>query len=147
MTAQDHFEWFGQLKSAIAFEAEEAYDLLLGIPIEKADFKQIKQATLTYIYACLKKSDLDNTLDNALDNEADLLNYLAGKSPPLLINRTPNGVILPKQEQEQEFNRFSQAVAQWFQSLGIDQLYSQVNCPIICRLVEGNRDRVQQNRP
>ncbi|MBI3616038.1 MAG: hypothetical protein HY211_05945 [Candidatus Omnitrophica bacterium] len=128
MNRQNRTEWFKRLAERLSGYEQKTDDLIAQVRMEERVLPQIKDAARRYLLACLKKED------QPLSDEA-LLSLVEG-SIDRLANRTPNGILLAKQEFEQEFNEFHRVVASWLKGLQLDPLIDQVFCPIILRVVK-----------
>jgi len=128
---QSRVSWFRELKRIQSGAILHAFDLLVEIRMSQAAREEIKSATTRYIQACLGEPDLrpDSTLLAFLETNIDEF-----------ANRTPNGILMPKHEFEDEFSQLHKAVASYVRGLGIDNLICNISCPIVVRLVEGTSD-------
>lgn len=138
MERANRVQWFRMFREATAGLESSACDLLTQVRVAEPWFSAILEATAQYLGACLgargprSGEAVRGRLEQAVDS---------------LANRTPNGEVLPKQEFEEEFNRFHRAVAAWLGTLGIDHLLSQLSCPVAVRVVKGTAEPQVEGRP
>lgn len=129
-------QWFTELSNRLGVRLDPALNLLAEVKIEESQFQGMRAATLRYIRACL-----GNPVD--VTSEQALLEMAGNK----LANRTPNGVLFPKREFQVEFNHLHKVMAAWLRGAGADDLFYQICCPIVVRLVKGERDLKEESRP
>lgn len=136
MDRQNRTQWFSQLAQRLGISQAPLFNLLIEVKIDEDRLQKMRKATTRYIRACLGIPG-DSTLDQAL------LETAADK----LVNRTPNGILMPKQEFQREFNQLHKDVASYLRSLRIDDLIDKVFCPITLRLAKGQRNIQEEARP
>ena len=139
MSKQNRIAWFRELKKAQSHAVLNAFDLLVEIGMGRAEREEIKAATIHYIRACLARP-------GDLRSEDSMMAFLE-KNVDELANRTPNGILMPKRELEDEFGHLHRAVASHVRGLGIDDLIRTISCPIVVRIVEGISDPGLEARP
>ena len=132
MTMQQRLDWFGQLKKSQTRVVTNAFDLLVELDLGQTDHAKIKAATSRYLQACLGQPD-------GIQSDGELM-ALVETNVDQLANRTPNGMVMPKHEVEDEFNDLHRAVSSYVRSLAIDNLIYSAQCPIIVRMVKGTSD-------
>lgn len=132
MTMQQRLNWFGQLKKSQSRGVTNAFDLLVELDLGKSNHGKIKGATSRYLHACLGKPA-------GIQSDGELMALVETKVDELA-NRTPNGVLMPKREFEDEFNDLHRVVSSYVRSLAIDGLIYSVQCPIIVRMAKGADD-------
>jgi hypothetical protein len=136
---QDRFDWFRELKKAQSHAILNAYDLLVEIGMGQAQREEIKAATMRYVLASLGRP-------NDARSEDAMMAFLE-RNVDQLANRTPNGILMPKREFEDEFGGLHSSVASYVRTLGIDDLIYGISCPIVVRLVVGTSDPRVEARP
>jgi hypothetical protein len=136
LARQNRVDWFHKLAQRVGITQDPRFSLLAEIPIDKNNYQEIKRATVRFILSCL-----GNSADFA--SEQALLEAAATR----LANRTPNGILLPKQESQREFNQLHRVVASWLRSLSVDDLIYEIFCPLTVRLVKGQRSVQEESRP
>jgi hypothetical protein len=139
MKRSKRIQYFNELSNALSHVEHKAFDLIIQMPIESQYFNQIKQAAID----CISVSfDSDEQL-----SESTILNYLEDRnSLAKLANKTPNGLIIPKKEFNNEFNHLHKVAALWLQSLKISHLYSHIFCPNNLRVVLGQESQEMARR-
>ena len=118
--------WFQELTRRHGISLDPSFNLVAELPIPRPQFQALHAAVMTYIRACLGRPN-DARPEQATLEEA--ANHLA--------NRTPNGILMPKQEFQREFNALQKAMADWLRGVGADDMISQICCPIVVRLATG----------
>lgn len=129
-------QWFTEFSKRLGVTLDPTLNLLIAPRVEDGCFHDMREALLSYIRACLGNPD------NTLSEEALL--EMAGNT---LANRTPNGVLIAKREFDREFNHLHKVTAGWLHSLLPDELVYQICCPIVVRLVKGERNLDDEARP
>ncbi len=115
-------EWFGQLKGKASFYGP----LICSTQVVGNYWQAIVDAVGEYIAESLEASDL--TVHTELDD----------CTLAKIANRTPNGLLRPKQELEAAYGAVHAASAAWFKSLRIDSGVATAYCPVNVRLIGGN---------
>lgn len=133
---QGRVQWFAELSQRLGTPQDPVFNLMTEVKIDEDRLRQMRDATIRYVCAPLANQG-DLTSEQAVLEAAG--NNLA--------NRTPNGMLMPKQEFLMEFNQLHKVMADWFHSLGIDDLIYQIFCPIVVRLVMGQRNPQEESRP
>ena len=133
---QTRVEWFAQLASRLGVTLDPDFNLVVETAMERDRCEEIRDAARGYIRACLGNPDEEMP-------DQELIETAANK----LANRTPNGVVLPKQEFQLEFNQLQKAVAGWLGSLGIDDQIYQICLPLLIRVAKGERSAQEESRP
>lgn len=139
MQRDSRLNWFRALERSVGVPVESSFDLLAAVAIPPAHLENIKRATQRYVEACLRGSV-------APGSEQEFLAHLDANLDTL-VNRTPNGILMPKREFVDEFNRLHKAVASWLESLQIGSIIDEVLCPIVVRIVKGRSSDVEAARP
>ncbi|GEM_PF-5047188 len=129
-------QWFTELSNRLGVRLNPTLNLLAEVKVEEGHFQGMREATVRYLCACL-----GNPV-NVTSGQA-LLEMAASKAA----NRTPNGVLLPKREFQMEFNHLHRVMAAWLRGAGADDLFYQICCPIVVRLVTGERNLEEESRP
>ena len=133
---QSRVEWYANFAERFGITQDPEFNLLTELKLDPDRFREIRDATIRYISEPL--GDLAGTTWGQEVLE------MAGSQ---LANRSPNGLVVPKQEIQLEFNLFHKAVSEWFRSLGIDDLIYRISSPILVRLVRGQRNAQEESRP
>ena len=136
MIDQARTPWFTEFAERLGTSVDLASSVIAEVKLDDAQFKRLRASCLRYIHKCLDQHGTSA-------DQSTLLKMAAAK----LANRTPNGILLPKQEVEAEFNNLHRDVAEWLSSLGVDDLVDQAFCPITLRLVKGLPDPAEDSRP
>lgn len=134
---QNRVDWFSKLTSVLGLSLDPKLNLLVEAPIAGERYREVREATWRYIRASLGRPTGELP-------EADILAWLETQDPS---NKTPNGILLPKAEFDREFNDLHRAFASWLKSLGVDDLISQVFCPLTVRIVRGTVPPEVEARP
>lgn len=132
-------EWFQRLKSGQGERVTADHDLLAEVQLDGRTFQEIRTATARFLATCLGQPQ-------AAESEEHLMTAVQS-NVDRLANRTPNGIVLPKLEFQDQFNAFHQTVASWFQGLQMDQYILSAFCPITIRLVKGQGEPAAHHRP
>ena len=135
MTRKERAAWFADLGERLDVAVDPKLNLVVEVGIAQDRFSQMQQACLAYIAACLGVGVTSMPEERMLQRAEDLA------------NRTPNGILVPKQEFQAEFNQLHQSVAVWLASLSIDNMITEVYSPVIVRLVKGEREPSLESRP
>lgn len=138
ISQQNRFGWFRELKKTQSHAILNTFDLLVEIGMGQTEHEEIKSATMWYIQACLGRP-------GDLRPEEATMAFLEGNVNELA-NRTPNGILIPKRELEDEFGCLHRAVASYVRGLGINDLIHSVSSPIVIRVVEGMIDPAVEAR-
>jgi hypothetical protein len=111
------------------------FPLLQVVRIRDAQFSRLEGAAFAYLWHSLSAAFPDRSfvLDRTL-----LVEH--GASLLTLPNRTPNGVILPRQETFLSFNLIHQILAKIVEDAGMMTAFSHLQIPCNVRLVEGTPD-------
>ena len=133
---QSRVEWYANFAERFGITQDPEFNLLTELKLDPDRFREIRDATIRYISAPLE--DLAGT---TLGQEG--LEIAVSQ----LANHSPNGLVVPKQEIQLEFNLLHQAVSGWFRSLSIDDLLYRITSPLAVRLVKGQRNAEEEARP
>lgn len=118
------------------------YGLLKIISIDHFYFKAVEKALIRYLYANLTayyKNKIFNVTENLLEKYSeDLLN---------LPNLTPNGLLLPKRENCDAYNRLHKEFAEAFYQTRIGQFIDKIQYPINVRMQYGIENPTFDQRP
>lgn len=139
MHRADRVRWFQQLAERGGVTLDPAFNLLLELKVADERVARIKRAVGRYIWACFGEAG-DPPSEEAM---VERLN----RDVDRLANRTPNGILMPKQEFSAEFNEVHRAVAEWYRSLRIDHLMDYIFCPVTVRVMKGVEDATVNARP
>lgn len=132
MYRQSRIDWFSTLRERIGSSQVDSNDLIQGITLNPTVFQALKAATSRYVHACLGSP-------SHITSEEQLVQYLDGNLH-LLANRTPNGVLMPKSEFDEEFTRLHGTLASCVAQLGITDMFDAVSCPVVVRVMAGIPD-------
>lgn len=119
-----------------------SYPLLKLIEIAPAHIESIKQAVNIVLWECLKEYYKDyhfNFIPNIFDEHVDLIKKLP--------NITPNGLLLPKNENILAYNIFHKTCVEVFSKYNFFKKIKSIQFPINIRIVIGNRDIELEKRP
>lgn len=115
--------------------------LVQAFAIAPTTRSRLREALNNYLWACLKASFPDRkfslTDDMLRDYEQDVVR---------LPNVTPNGLVLPKQENLQAFNLLQQETSRAFDELGFGHAIARVQYPVNVRLQSGMPDPAKDTR-
>ena len=126
LSRQSRTEWFTRFSERVGIVAPTPHELMTEVKIDDAQFKEIKDAVTRFIRAPLEGQE-------DLTSDQDLLETARQQ----LANLTPNGIVVPKQEIEPEFNQVQSSVVSWVKSLGVDDMLGTAFCLVAVRLVSG----------
>ena len=132
---QSKVQWFADLSQRLGTPQDPVFNLLTEVKIDEDRLRQMRDAVMRYI--CAPLGDQGD-----LTSEQAVLEAAGSK----LANRTPNGLLMAKQEFQAEVNHLHKVMADWLHSLGIDDLIYQIFCPIMVRLVKGQRNLDEESR-
>ena len=135
MSRHHRVTWFKNLAERLGVAHDARLNLVVEQKIAQDKFQEMTMECVGFLAACLG-------IDGKSVSEAELLERAAG-----LANRTPNGIVLPKQEHQVEFNRLHRSVASWLGGLSIDDLINDVYSPVTLRLVKGDQNPAEEARP
>lgn len=139
MKRSKRLQYFKELSNALSPVEHKAFDLLIQMPIDTIYFAEIKQAAINCISVSLGS--------NAQLSESTILNYIEDESClAKLANKTPNGIVIPKKEFNNEFNQLHKVAATWLESLKISHLYTHIFSPNNLRIVLGQESQEMAKR-
>ena len=134
---QARVEWFTAVSQRLGVPLDPAFNLITAVPINAERFQAMREATLSYLHACLGPSGKGMVEQAMLELAATTL-----------ANRTPNGVVIPKREFQVEFNQLQKIMADWLRDLDLDDLIGQICCPMVVRLAKGESNpQLELSRP
>lgn len=139
LARQGRIEWFERLKEGQRESVTSSHDLLVELQLGDQTFEEMRTAAARYMAACLGRPELAesiNDLETVLERNVDRL-----------ANRTPNGIVVPKLEFQDEFNECHRVMADWLRDLRKDELILSAFCPITVRVVKGQSDPAAHLRP
>lgn len=123
-------ERFDRLAAAVQPTARRG--MVMERRLEASSFETLQWCVRTYISACFFSQ-------GSVLSEEEIIRRLAGEKNPLL-NRTPNGVLMPKYEFSMEYNSLHLCLAQMVETLGLEGLTDSWQIPFIVRIVAGCAD-------
>ena len=137
MNRANRVRWFTEFSQRVGVSLDASFNLMVDVPVDPGHFRTIQHAVTRYIATCFGEPDLSETqVVERLDTELGRL-----------VNRTPNGVLMPKLEFAREFNELHRVIADWVRSLRIEPLIARMFCPITVRIVKGKGETQAVIRP
>lgn len=118
-----------------------SYPLLKLLEISKEDIDKIKQSINIILWDSLTSYYTDRTFEitkNLFDDNKDFIRNLP--------NITPNGLLLPKNENIWAYNIFHKVCAEVFSKYHFFSRIEKIQFPINIRIVDGNRDPSLEKR-
>lgn len=119
-----------------------SYPLLHVLDFSAQDINDIKQSVNIIIWSCLKEFYPDNQFvlcPTIFEDNANLIRKLP--------NITPNGLLLPKNENIWAYNIFHKTCAKVFSKSSFFNQTERLQFPINIRIVDGNSDSSYKQRP
>ena len=139
MIKQSRLDWFNELRTLQFANVNKDFPVLVEIAVDPGFYKILRLSTSRYIKACLDINEEDLLEDRLIEHLESNVSDLA--------NRTPNGILIPKMEFEDEFNDLHRVLAGYIRTLGMDNAIHVVSSPIIVRLVKGHSELDLDDRP
>ena len=125
MRLRERNERFESLAAQVPHTARQG--LVLEHKLNAERFQTLQWHVRAYISACYSPS-------GPVLSEAQILERLGDEGNPLL-NRTPNGVLMPKYEFSMEYNSLHRSLVRSLEEIGFDSLADSWQLPIIVRAV------------
>lgn len=120
----------------------ENHGLLKVIEISNAHRAKIRSSVNHFLWVCLTRyypaKEFHLSDDMLRDYETDILGFP---------NITPNGLVLPKTENQLAYNSLQCDVSSAFRELRIDEFIDRIQFPVNLRLQSGKRNSVIDSRP
>ena len=139
MNRANRIAWFKAFSEALGQPQDPRCDLVAHYKIADEHFDAIRAATRDYLVACVPDPE-------GAETDEGLLRQLSTNLDQLY-NMTPNGLLLPKVEFENEYNALHKAMADWVKSWNADHLIHQLFSQIRVRVVQGASTTAKDGRP
>ena len=118
------------------------YDVVKEIKIDQKSKDVISTSVNYFLLTCLNSFFKDKFFKFSDDVVTDYADYVL-KLP----NITPNGLVLPKQENIFAYNMVQKSVAEAFINLGLEKHVDRIQFPLNIRLQSGKRSLTSESRP
>lgn len=130
----------GYITDAVA--TSESYGLVAMLPIAEAARARIRSAMNIFLWECLSYHYPEDSFVLTDDMLASYTEQVLG-----LPNITPNGLVLPKAENQLGFNMLQKESIAAFDSLGLGKFVDRLQWPVNIRLQSGTPNAEVDSRP
>lgn len=134
----DRYERLDKILSEV--KTNKSFPLLREIRLSKELFDEVCAACSYYLYTSIVAAGNGTYLKKS---PANYYYHHVAKLP----NKTPNGLILPKQQNFLAYNALHQTVVKIIEKYGIAKHIRSIHAPINIRYVESKPDEIIDNRP